>query len=101
MATIMVQLTLAMPLECLVFLLIMYLTLCYLNVRRSRVSVVAMGLHNSADSHSESSSDDSDFVSNIESESMSLRQINDLYQEFYAFMGKDELSNIDNYLDRD
>ena len=71
MATIMVQLTLAMPLECLTFLLIVYLTLCYLNVRRSGVPVVAVGLHNPVDSHSESSSDVSDFVSIIESESMS------------------------------
>ena len=73
MATIMVQLTLAMPLECLIFLLIVYLTVWYLNVRHSRVSVVAIGLHNSIDSHSEFSSDDSDFVSIIESESMSPR----------------------------
>ena len=101
MATIMVQLTLVMPLECLIFLLIVYLTLCYLNVRRSRVPVVAMGPHDSVDSHSESSSDVSDFVSIIESESMSPRQIFELYQEFYAFMGEDELSNIDNYLHRD
>ena len=101
MATIMVQLTLAMHLEYLIFLLIVYLTLWYLNVRPSRVSEVAIGLHNSVDNHSEFSSDDSDFVSIIESESMSPRQINDLYQEFYAFMGEDELFTIDNYFDRD
>ena len=101
MATIMVQLTLAMPLECLIFLLIAYLTLYYLNVRRSRVPVVVVGLHDPIDSHSESSSDSSNFVSIIESESMSPRQVFHLYQEFYAFMGEDELSNIDNYLDGD
>ena len=97
----MVQLTLAMPLECFIFLLIVYLTLYYLNVRRSGVPVVAMGPHDSIDSHSESSSDVFDFVSIIESESMSPRQIFELYQEFYTFIGEDELSNIDNYLDRD
>ena len=62
---------------------------------------MATGLHNSVDSHSEFSSDDFDFVSIIESESMSPGQINDIFQEFYAFMGEDELSNMDNYLDRD
>ena len=101
MATIMVQLTLVMPLECLIFLLIVYLTLCYLNVPRSKVPVVALGPHDSVDTHSESSSDDTDFVSIIESENMSPRENFDIYQEFYAFMGEDELSNIDNYLDRD
>ena len=62
---------------------------------------MAMGPYDSVDSHSESSSDVSDFVSIIESKSMSPRQIFELYQEFYAFMGEDKLSNIDNYLDRD
>ena len=101
MAPIMVHLTLAMPLECFIFLLIVYLTLYYLNVRRSRVPVVGSGLHDSVDSHSESSTDVLDFVSIIESESMSPRQIFELHQEFYAFMSEDKLSNLDNYLDRD
>ena len=60
-----------------------------------------MGPHDPVDSHSESFSDASDFVSIIESESMSPRQVFHLYQEFYAFMGENELSNMDNYLDRD
>ena len=72
-ATIMVQLTLAMPLEYLIFLLIVYLTLCYLKVRQSGVPVVAMGPHDPVDSHSESSSDVSNFMSIIESKSMSPR----------------------------
>ena len=100
MATIIVQLTLAMPLECFIFLVIVYLTFCYLNVRRWGVSVVGSRAHDSVDSHSESSTDVSDFVSIIENESMSPRQISKLNREFYEFMSEDELSNLDNYLDR-
>ena len=65
------------------------------------VSIYNRTPHNPVDSYSESSSDVSDFVSIIESKSMSPRQVFDLYQEFYAFMDEDELSDIDNYLDRD
>ena len=58
-------------------------------------------MHDSVDSHSESSTDVSDFVSIIESKSMSPRQLFELNREYYEFMSEDKLSNLDNYLDRD
>ena len=106
MEMIMVQVTIALPLECLIFVVIVYLTFCYLDLQCLGATVVGQSFNGTLDSYNESSSDDSssdvsDYVSIDGSKSYSPRQQFEQYREFYEFMDKDKLFNLDNYLERD
>ena len=63
--------------------------------------MVRSRMNDTIDSHSESSTNVSNYVSIIESDSMNSRHEFKLKQEFYEYMGEDELFNLDNYMDRD
>ena len=58
-------------------------------------------MNDTVDSHSESSSDMSDYVTIIESDSMNLIQEFKLWREIYEYLGEDKLFNLDNYMYRD
>ena len=59
MALILVQVTIALPLECLILVVIVYLTFCYLNLRRWGASILGRSLNGISDSQSEFTSDES------------------------------------------
>ena len=101
MAMIFIEVSIAVPIQYLIVVVIVYLSLCFRHSRPWRGVVHERRTRNQIDISSDSTSTRSEYESIDEIDSVSSREVFELWHEFYKHMDEDELFNVDNYLDRE
>ena len=101
MAIIFIEVSIALPIEYIVVVVIADLSLYFRYSKRWGDVVQESRTPNQLDLSSDSSSTRSNYESTNEIDSMSSREAFELWHEFYEHMDEDELFNVDNYLNRE